>query len=140
MNVQSWDSTIQKSTEWLKDVKSRLGWEDDQRVYLATKATLTALRDRLPPQEAAHFGAQLPMLLRGAYYDGYNPAWKPMKIRKPEEFYELVQRNAASADIPAEQATKAVLGMVIDRTTPGEMEDILSTFPKSLTAIWLASV
>jgi uncharacterized protein (DUF2267 family) len=32
---------------------------------------LHALRDRLPPEIAVHLSAQLPMLVRGIYYEGW---------------------------------------------------------------------
>lgn len=37
-------------------------------------AVLRAIRDRVPPDLAAHFGVQLPLIVRGAYYDQYKPA------------------------------------------------------------------
>jgi uncharacterized protein (DUF2267 family) len=42
-----------------------VSWDDKYRTYRLLRATLHALRDRLPAQEAVHLGAQLPMLIRG---------------------------------------------------------------------------
>jgi uncharacterized protein (DUF2267 family) len=37
------------------------------------RATLHALRDRLIIDEVAQLSAQLPMLIRGLYYKGWDP-------------------------------------------------------------------
>ena len=67
------DTTVQKTNVWLKDIMQELGWEDRHKAYMGLRTTLHALRDRLTPEEAAQFGAQLPMLIRGLYYEGWTP-------------------------------------------------------------------
>jgi uncharacterized protein (DUF2267 family) len=57
-------NTLQETHLWLREVLEELCWEDEAKAYLALKATLPALRDRLTVEEAAHLGAQLPMLER----------------------------------------------------------------------------
>jgi len=84
--IRAFDSTIQTTNVWLNDLADRLGWQDKQRAYHALTAVLHALRDRLPVDQAVALGAQLPMLVRGFYYEGWHPADKPIKERKKEEF------------------------------------------------------
>lgn len=76
--------TLQKTRAWLKELSEELGWQDEHKVYIALRAVLHALRDRLTVEEAAQLGAQLPMLIRGFYYDGWHPAGKPVKERHQE--------------------------------------------------------
>jgi len=54
--------------------------------YVALRATLHALRDRLPVEETAELAAQLPMLVRGVYYEGWDPTGKPVRERSLEGF------------------------------------------------------
>ena len=82
--IRAFDSTIQTTNVWLNDLVDRLGWQDKQRAYHALTAGLHALRDRLPVNEAVALGAQLPMLVRGFYYEGWHPHDKPTKERKKE--------------------------------------------------------
>ena len=61
---------LQQTNLWLKDLMERLGTGDRKLAYNVLKATLHALRDRIGPENAIHLGAQLPILVRGIYYDG----------------------------------------------------------------------
>lgn len=51
---------------------------------------LRATRDRLPPELAAHLGAQLPLVIRGTYYDQYRPSASTEKTRSLETFLSTI--------------------------------------------------
>src|SRR5689334_15633329 len=111
--VRGIDSTIHKTQEWLAELASELGWKDRHRAYSALRAVLHALRDRLPINQAAALGAQLPLLVRGVFYDGWRPADVPLRVRHREDFLELVreelERNQAITEDPA-RLVAAVFG------------------------------
>ena len=83
--VAALDHSVQETNVWLRAVAEQLHFEDRQRAYNALRAVLHALRDRLPPEVAVHLGAQLPMLVRGLYYEGWHMAGKPTKERSVED-------------------------------------------------------
>jgi uncharacterized protein (DUF2267 family) len=102
---------------------------------------LHALRDRLPVDEAAALGAQLPMLVRGFYYEGWHPADKPVKERKKEEF--LAHVAAALTGHPfetPEQVVRAVFGVIAKHVTPGEIEHVKLILPGERRALWSEEV
>ena len=70
MGVAILDRTVQKTNVWLRDARGELDWTSSQRAYLAMRAVLHAVRDRLSVEEIAQLGAQLPIFVRGIYYEG----------------------------------------------------------------------
>src|SRR5882724_3220612 len=80
------DMTVQQTNIWLKDIMQELGWADRHKAYLGLRTTLHALRDRLTPEEATQFDAQLSMLIRGLCCMGWTLTGKPDKVRHKAEF------------------------------------------------------
>jgi uncharacterized protein (DUF2267 family) len=135
--LAAFDSTVHTTNTWIKEVTEALGWEDRHRGYYALRAVLHALRDRLAVDEAAKLGAQLPMLVRGFYYEGWHPADKPLKDRKKEEF--LAHVAPAYGDDPTvdpEAVVRAVFAVVARHVTAGEIEGIKKVLPPELRALW----
>lgn len=64
--AESFATTIQETSLWLKSIADKSGTRDDKDMtWSLLGATLHAIRDRLQPEAAIHLGAQLPMLVRG---------------------------------------------------------------------------
>src|SRR2546430_2123067 len=92
--VSALESTMQTTHIWLNELLDLLQWPGDQhRAYLALRSVLHALRNRLPMDNAVSLAAQLPMLVRGFYYEGWDPHGMPVKERKQEEFLSHVQAD-----------------------------------------------
>ena len=111
------DETVQKTNTWLKEIALDLG-ADRRRAYQVLRAVLHCLRDRLTVGEAAQLGDQLPMLVRGIYYEGWHPAGKREKIRSRKEF--LARLSTHLAPWPA----------------PGEISDVMQELPQDIRALW----
>jgi uncharacterized protein (DUF2267 family) len=132
------DHTIQKTQEWLNDVMHELDWEDKpHKAYMALRTVLHALRDRLTVEEAIQLGAQLPMLVRGFYYEGWNLKDKPHKERHKEDFLEHVKK-AFKDDftVNPQQVVRAVFRVLQRHTSPGEIDDVKHVMPKTLQELW----
>ena len=74
--LEGLERTVQLTHIWINDLDRRLKWNDKARSYRLLKAVLHSLRDSLHVKEVADLGAQLPALLRGAFYE----QWKPLAI------------------------------------------------------------
>ena len=134
------ETTLQKTNIWIKQISDALHWDDHQKAYHGLRAVLHALRDRLPVPEAAHFGAQLPMLIRGFYYDEWKPASTPVKLKTAQDFYDTVKANfAADKNVNPMRLTQAVLQVLARNLSPGELEKLSGIFPPHLREIWRES-
>ena len=136
-HAETFGHTMHTTHVWLNDLMEELGWDDHHRTYLALKASLHALRDRLTVEEVAHLGAQLPMLIRGFYYEGWSPAGKPLKERHKDDFVAHVRKYfRKDEDVNPEAIVRAVFKMLSKRVTEGEIEDIKHIMPPELRALW----
>ena len=131
------DTIVQKTNLWLKDIMQALGWEDRHKAYMGLRTTLHALRDRLTPEETAQFGAQLPMLIRGLYYEGWTPTGKPHKVRHKAEFLTPI-RDYFRDDwhVEPEEGARVVLHVLAAHMSTGEIEDMEQLLPQDLKALW----
>ena len=131
------DETVHITNTWLHEITSRLGWDDRQKGYRVLRASLHALRDRMPVTEAAQFSAQLPMLLRGVFYEGWRPAVTPTKVRSKDEFLAgLRSAFSADPDFDAEAAFREVISVMKFHISAGEIEHMRRTMPAELQTLW----
>lgn len=135
--IDIFNSTIQKTHDWLRDVMEQLDWEDPNHAYMALRATLHALRDRLTVEEAAQLAAQMPMLVRGFYFEGWKPASKPQRIRHADEFLQQVQEKLRT-DLPSDlhSIVRGVFAVLEKRVSEGEITDVIQMLPKELRELW----
>lgn len=138
--LEVFDHTLHETNDWLKSLMFEMAWEDRHLAYKGMRAILHALRDRLTPEEAAHLGAQLPMLIRGFYYEGWNPAKTPEKIRDKDAFLARVKDNldgqTTAGRTDPETLTRAVFKLIRHRIATGEAKDIEAELPKELAELW----
>jgi uncharacterized protein (DUF2267 family) len=132
------DGTLQKTQIWLNDLMSELDWAGKpEKTYFALKTVLHALRDRLTVEEAVQLGAQLPMLVRGFYYEGWTLKGKPHKERHKEDFLAHV-KDAFKDDVTVrpESVVRGVFRVLERHTSDGEIEDVKNSLPKALLELW----
>lgn len=134
------DKTVQKAVEWLNDIQEELHLDNRNESYDALRNVFHSLRDRLPVNEAVEFGAQLPVLLRGVYYEGWRPVNKPEKLGRDEFLAkidrELNQQQPSLQRRDPVQITKGVFKVLEKRITEGELKDIKDNLPKDMLTLW----
>lgn len=137
--VPGLNRTIHATNTWLSEVADEIGREDAQVAYHAVRGTLFAIRDRLPVEEAMDLAAQLPMLIRGVYFEGYKPTDKPASYRDRETFLERVRTELAVTNgADPEAAARAVFTVMNRHISPGEVEDVRQMLPAAIRSLWPA--
>jgi uncharacterized protein (DUF2267 family) len=108
---QSWLHGLLSGRLWYPEIA-------DRNSYAALRAVLHTLRDRLPPDEAVDLAAQLPMLVRGFYFEGWHPSNQPLRYRDKDEFLARVRSQAPEL---AEEETERVVAVVFHELS-GELD------------------
>jgi uncharacterized protein (DUF2267 family) len=135
--ISAFETTVQATETWLKDIMELMGWHDRQRAYHALRLVLHAVRDRLSVYQAAALGAQLPMLVRGLYYEGWHPANKPVKERKHDEFLAQIDKDYKDDwCVDPEQVVRAVLQVLASHVSPGEVRRVKAALPAAIRSLW----
>jgi uncharacterized protein (DUF2267 family) len=136
-HIRAFDSTLQTTHRWLQELELAASLDNEAEAYSVLRVVLHALRDRLPADEAVHLGAQLPMLIRGFYYEGWKPSTTPKKQRSLEAFLQGMQPlPTLKGEISVEQALRSVFLMLDHRISEGEIADVRQAMPEEVRDLW----
>ena len=131
------DTTMEKTNQVLNDIEEAYGWPRERRnqSYAALRVVLHALRDRLTVAECAQFAAQLPTLIRGVFYEGWDPSTVPVKMDS-EAFLRRV-REEFRYDVPGgvRPLVQTVVRALRRHVSEGEWDDITGTMPGELADV-----
>lgn len=127
--VTNLESSIDLTNIWLKDIMNQLKWQSKNNAYQALRGTLHALRDRLPVAEAVQLAAQLPLLIKGMYYDGWTPREKPEKFKKEEFARRVHEQFQFDPNVNPVEVIRAVLRVMYKHMGEGELGDVRSNMP-----------
>jgi uncharacterized protein (DUF2267 family) len=135
--LEAIDHTVHLTHEWINDLSDRLNWDSKRDTLRLLRATLRQVRDHLGHEEAAQFAAQLPLLVRGMYYEGWIPARTPIRDRNAERFVQAIGEQVGDvADYRGAEDITAVFQLLDDRISKGEVRDIKAGLPKAICALW----
>lgn len=132
------DRTLHVSNEWLNEIADEMRTDDTQKAYSALRSALHAVRDLLTIDEAAHFAAEMPILIRGVYYEGWRPGEDRPRHRRLEDFLNRMRYELADADSDDEvsKAARAVFKVLQRRISAGEVIDVQHLLPEPVRALW----
>jgi uncharacterized protein (DUF2267 family) len=134
-SVDAIERSIHKTNEWLNELAEDPAIADKEEAWRVLRGYLQVLRDQLVVDEAAQLAAQLPMVIRGAFWDGFDPG-HGKKLRHRDEFLELLAERAVLAGAgEAARAAEAATRVLRSRVTEGEFEDVLAELPSELREV-----
>lgn len=94
-HVSVFGRTLQKSELWISEIQGELHWVDTDTVYRLLRAVLHTIRDEMSVDETAHYAARLPLLLRGTFYECWNPGDRHHRL-SDREFLRAVATRMQS--------------------------------------------
>lgn len=123
------DSSMQKTNEWLHEICDELHIDDRQAAYHVLRGTLHALRDNLNTGANANFASQLPLIVRGIYFEGWTPADERFKDGPKslslDAFLERIEQDLMTQQIQDPQrAAKAVFGVIKRHMTQSQVQKL----------------
>jgi uncharacterized protein (DUF2267 family) len=130
------DRTLETTHIWLNEICNDLG-SDKQVAWKVLSMVLHKLRDRLTVNLAAHLGAQLPLLIRGVYYDRFEPGHMPSHLRSREDFVaEVAEWLSDTRPVHPSEAVRTVLRVLSRHVSDGQINKVRIALPKSLRRLW----
>ena len=128
------EQSARQLQDWLDELAEELGRPHDQRYALhALRGFLHTLRDRLPVQETAHLGAQLPETLRGIYYEGWRPSEVPARYHDLDTFLgRLAEAALLAGETEASFAAEAAARVVTRHVAPNELTKVGAALPREI--------
>ena len=139
--LEVFDRTLQVTHAWLDDVAAHLGADPAagrQDAWNALGAVLRVLRDRVPVGLAAHLGEQLPLLVRGLYYEGWRPTEPPDRFRTLDGFHEAVGAMLeGTRPLDPREAADAVFRVLAHRLDPGQVTKLVDVLPEPVRDRWM---
>ncbi len=131
------DTTVNETNQWLKEVEFELFPCDRHQAYIATRAVMHALRDRLSPGGAMRLAAQLPMLLRGAFVEGWRPDETPVRSHSLEAFVSAVGGELPSGfPFEAETVARSVIKAFASQMGGGAIDKVMGEVPEDIRRLW----
>lgn len=133
----SLDKYVEETDRWIDEVAVHMRAGDRRDwAWNALRGVMHAIRDRLSAEEVFHLSAQLPMLIRGLFLEGYRIGKKPEKYHVDELMDRIELDLGPGADIAPDAAFKAVLLVLYDHVSEGELNDIYGSMPKDIRKLW----
>ncbi len=109
------------------------------RAFRQMRAVLHALRSRLTPEHSLQMIAQLPMMIKAVYVDGWKISTDVKNIRHLGDFIELVREEGGSGlsgdlvtDYEVKKVIESVFNVLKKHVSEGEIKDIIATLPIEL--------
>ena len=131
--------TVQQTQEWLKELRDNADLADEAEALGVLRSVLHQLRDRLTPDEAVELGAQLPIIVRGIYYEGWRPKRTPEKVRSKQKFLDEITIKLLPRRVAPEVAVRDVFALIAHHCDPGEIADVIDQLPSDIKELWPVS-
>lgn len=136
--LRSIDTSIHKTNAWIAELARDLQMDNRQHALTGLRSGLHALRDRLPVEQSAHLAAQLPIVVRGLYFEGWRPSTVPAKIRDKQQFLQRISEELSNDGLEArsEDVARATFRLLARHLSPGAAQKLCQSLPEPIRELW----
>lgn len=128
---------VQQTQEWLKELMDNADLSGEPEAWSVLRAVLHQLRDRLTADEAVQLAAQLPLVVRGIFYEGWKPRHVPTTdIRSREQFLGALKTRLLPHPLAPEPVARSVFSLLARHLDPGEIADVIGQLPDEIKELW----
>jgi uncharacterized protein (DUF2267 family) len=130
------EAGMEKSIVWLKDMENSYITNEEQALNVL-RIVLHSLRDRLTVDEAALFATQLPVVIRGLYFEDWDPSRVPADRNAAAFEREIQERlEEISQEVKAGVAIPVVFELLHRHVSPSLVEYMKTALPQDLSDFW----
>lgn len=131
------DHTWHKAHEWVNELRGRLDWSSDRDALRLLRVTLNQIRDRIHISEAAQLSAQLPIMIRGMFFEGWQPHVAPLPDRTAAGFISAIEHHVGDMlEYRGQQDIVTVFKLLNARISKGQISDVRKNLPEEIRALW----
>lgn len=133
------EDNIHQTMDWIYAIEEACHWDVDnqKKAFAALRAVLHEFRDLLPLESAARLSAQLPLVIRGIFFENWHPRFIPTQEIKKEVFLSAIAETLYPySDVDVEETTKGVLQVLGEKLPLGELEDIIQDMSKEIQELY----
>lgn len=131
------DHASQTTHEWVNELAGRLDWVSKRSALRLLRVTMHQIRDRLQVDELAQFSAQLPLLIRGMFFEGWVPKRAPVRDRSVRAFVDAIESHLSDTDdYRGPEDITYVFLLLNAHLSEGEIEDVRACLPSDIKALW----
>ena len=133
------DHTVELTHLWINELAERLSWSSQRDTLRLLRTTLHSIRDHLNVDESAQFSAQMPLIIRGMYFEGWVPKNTPVKQRSAGAFVTDIEAEVGDVlDYRGREDIECVFHLLNNKISRGEVDDIRANLPQDIRDLWPA--
>lgn len=133
------EKNLHQTMSWIYAIEEECNWEEDdhKKAFASLRTVLHELRDLLPIENTIHLSAQLPLIIRGLFFENWSTHSDKLKMRKKEDLLASIEDRLSSyQDIDAETVTRAVLRVLKSKISAGEYEKIIAVLSHDIRELF----
>ena len=134
----SFSHAAQQAQQWVNELAKDLCWSEPSACRLL-RSVLHTVRDWLSQAEMADLSAQLPVLIRGIYFEGWNPSAHCAASARSATLCSASETvSATMRRVDFDVAINAVFKLLDRHISHGEIVQVRNSMKKSLRQLWPA--